>query len=735
MSGAASSAFELLHPTVKRWIWQQRWDELREIQERSIPPILAGQTDVLLSAATASGKTEAAFLPLLSRVATQSRPGFRALYLSPLRALINDQFRRLEPLCELLDLPVHRWHGDVPSSRKKAGLKAPAGVVLITPESLEALFVLQGGALATAFAGLEGIIVDECHAYIGSERGAQVQSLLSRLEQVLGRTVQRIGLSATLGDASLAAEYLRPGRGNAVALVEVLGGANLELQLRGYVAAPPKDDDSESDDRLDDGDATVAGHIASIFGSGKNLVFANSRARVELYADRLKRLATTGGLGVAFMAHHGNLSKELREEAEAALRDGERPCTVACTTTLELGIDIGDIRAIAQVGSPPSVSSLRQRLGRSGRRVGCAELRAYVVERSLTPDSPVLDVLRASLVQSVAMIELMLSRWVEPPVDGALHLSTMVQQTLSLIAQRGGGKAEALFNDLCVLGPFRGVTAREFAVFLKYLGDCSVLMQEANGLLLPAPRGEQILNHYSFYAAFVSPEEMTVEERGRAVGTISVSQVLAPGSFLILGGRRWEVEAVDSERKVISVKAAQGGRVPLFDPNGLPVVHPQVRLQMRKIYESAEVPEWLDASARTLLGEGRAAYRAMGLGSNSVVAGGADSLLFHWSGDRVANTLALAFQRAGFKTQNFGVAVVVNAGEHKVRHTFEELARDGVPSPSSLLKHVTFLEREKWDRLVPRGLLERDFALRMTDAHGTLEVARRLVAERPLLGS
>src|SRR5436853_2120515 len=212
----ASSAFHRLHPKIQRWLWRQGWGALRDIQEAAIGPILAGDRDVVIAASTASGKTEAAFLPILTALAEDSGGSVRVLYISPLKALINDQFDRLELLCEDLEVPVARWHGDVAASQKKKLLARPGGVLIITPESLEALFVLQGPKVRSLFERLAYVVVDELHAFIGGERGQQLQSLLHRVELAIRRRVPRVALSATLGDLAIACEFLRPREGEAV---------------------------------------------------------------------------------------------------------------------------------------------------------------------------------------------------------------------------------------------------------------------------------------------------------------------------------------------------------------------------------------------------------------------------------------------------------------------------------------------------------------------------------------
>ncbi|MCP4217693.1 MAG: DEAD/DEAH box helicase [bacterium] len=209
MSGRASSGFEKLNRSVQKWIWDKGWTELRDIQEEAVAPILSGRNDLIIASATASGKTEAAYLPICSYVADKPASGIRVLYISPLKALINDQYWRLEELCEYCRIPVHKWHGDVGAGKKKKLLDKPSGMLLITPESLEAIFVIHGHKLKKLFGELSFVIIDELHAFLDNERGKQLQSLLCRLELVVKKKIPRIGLSATIGDMSVACEFLR----------------------------------------------------------------------------------------------------------------------------------------------------------------------------------------------------------------------------------------------------------------------------------------------------------------------------------------------------------------------------------------------------------------------------------------------------------------------------------------------------------------------------------------------
>ncbi|MBZ4333917.1 DEAD/DEAH box helicase [Corallococcus sp. AS-1-12] len=735
--GGASSSFSLLHPRVQRWIWAQGWKELRDIQEAAISPVQAGVSDVILSASTASGKTEAAFLPICSRLADGAEGSVRAIYVGPLKALINDQFQRLEGLCEGLGIPVHRWHGDVSQGHKGRLLKSPGGILLITPESLEALFVRQGPALKRLLSGLEHIVIDELHAFIGTERGCQLQSLLHRMELLLRRKVPRIGLSATLGDMSLAADFLRPGAGRDVLLLaSPSGGGELRLQLRGYrtrapdaqrlSAAASEGDSLEAEDEWTEDVHAIGAHLFQALRGTHNLVFANSRKNVEGFADLLRQMCEQSQLPNEFFPHHGNLSKELREEAEAALKARQRPVSLVCTTTLEMGIDVGSVQSVAQIGVAPSVASLRQRLGRSGRKGGPATLRIYHQESELTENSPLPDQLRVRLVQSVAMVELLLAGWCEPPSSTAFHFSTLVQQVLSLIAQYGGVKAAEVFSALCQQGPFARVSPEDFVRFLRELGRAGLLEQSNDGTLLLGRVGERIVNHYSFYAAFASPEEFRLVTAGRTLGSMPIDQPLFAGMFLIFGGRRWKVLSVHVEEKVVELEPAPMGRVPQFEPGTVGSVHDQVRERMRLLYASELVPRYLDARAQDLMKEGRDTFVRWRLAERNVVSSGMHVYLFPWMGDAVLHTLELQFHALDMAAEVQGPVIQVQGTQAEVEAALRGFVAAGPARAEALTAEVENLVIEKHDAFVEKSLLARDYASRHLDVQGAWQAAQRL---------
>jgi ATP-dependent Lhr-like helicase len=726
--------FEQLDERVQRWIYRQEWSELRDIQEAAIPLLLNGSTDIIIAAATAGGKTEAAFLPMASRLLA-SGEGLGVLAVSPLRALINDQFERLEQLCDEVGLTVARWHGDVAASRKQTVFTKPPHILLITPESLEALFVRRPWQLEELFAALQFSLVDELHAFIGAERGRQLQSLLTRVELVAGRRVPRIGLSATLGDMSLAADFLRPGGADGVELiVGAAGGQGLQLQVRGYrLPAPPADgiDTTLEEDEAPGG--AMAPVVADVFGAlrtGHNLIFANSRSTVEHLADALRRTAEQRALPNSFWPHHGSLARDLREHVETRLKDTTAPANAVCTVTLELGIDIGSVESIAQIGPPNSVAALRQRLGRSGRRGAPAVLRVYVSEPEITPQTRLAEKLRPQLVQSVAVVDLLLERWYEPPPSGALHLSTLVQQTMSLIAQHGGIRPATAWQSLCRDGPFRDTDQAMFGSLLRAMGSAEIITQSGDGTLLLHGKGERIAEHFEFYAAFTVPEEYRLVTAGHALGSMPIDFPVTVGSMLIFAGRRWHVQSVDQERRLIDVVPAAGGRPPHFGGGG-PPVHDRVRDTMLARYLADDVPSFLNPPAASLLAEGRAEFAALGLGQRSTVQDGTDVLLFPWAGDRVMNTLVVALTRAGLEVTAEGVAIrAIGADEAAVTTALASLAAGELGDAEDLAAPMLNKRENKYDWVLSDALLTADYARRALDVPGAAAAAH-CILQRP----
>jgi ATP-dependent Lhr-like helicase len=746
-SESPPSNVRLLEERIQRWVWSKGWTGLRDAQERAIPVLLEAQRDVIISAATASGKTEAAFLPILSRLVRNEEMGV-ALYISPLKALINDQWGRLDQLCEEIQVPVVPWHGDISQTRKRQFRKSPQGVLLITPESLEAMFVLRGHELKRLFGELEYVVIDELHAFIGSERGKQLQSLMRRIEAVIDRRVPRVGLSATLGDMSLAASFLRPSGPPAMIIESASAGQELKVQLRGYlietvkeptVAAPAlfsEKPEGEHKPSLREkaelkADSSVADHLFKVLHGSNNLLFPNSRRNVEHYSDLLRRRCEREGIPNEFWPHHGSLSREIREDAEAALKAGDRPATAICTTTLELGIDIGAVKSVAQIGPPPSVAALRQRLGRSGRRPGeAAILRAYVIENELTAESPLSDRLREGLVQSIASIRLLLKKWYEPPRAGGLHLSTLVQQVLSMIAERGGVTASDLSRILVKEGPFSSLTSSDLSALLRELGQRDLVVQDSSGALLLGQVGEKFVGSHDFYAAFASSEEWQIVQDGHTLGTLPIDSPVFEGMCIIFGGRRWKILNVCSEPPVLTVAPDPSGRPPIFD-SGRAMVHEEIRVEMRKILEEDAEITFLDPVAGSLLREARKFYKDARLSERLFVTDSDSVLLLPWAGDFANNALVLLLRSLGLESgSNDGLIVCCEGwGLNRLADACSDVVALDHVDLLAMLEDVENLGQNKWDWALPRSLLARSYASLHLDIPGAKKIAEKVLEE------
>lgn len=710
-----ATAFDRLHPEIRRWIREQGWQEMREVQDRAIGAILDRTDDVIIAATTAAGKTEAAFLPLLTQTATRETPGLSILYVSPLKALINDQFRRLDLLCERLQIDVVRWHGDAQQSAKRRTLREPRGVALITPESIEALFLRRSRDAQSLFGSLDAIVIDELHAFLQGPRGLHLASLLRRIDLMAGRRARRVGLSATLGDLGVAATWVNATVPQSVAIVQTTSGApELRLQIRGYVE-PPEDDLKVDELEVDGGDKAldrIADHAFGVLRGDNNLFFGGSRRSVEALADRLRRRAEAAHVPNEFFPHHGSLSKDLREELEARLKSGDLPTTAIATTTLELGIDLGSVKSVAQLGAPRSLASLRQRLGRSGRRQGVpAILRIYVREKHLAAASDPLDRLRSETVRAVAAIRLLLARFIETPGLDPAVVTVAIHQVLSVIVERGGARADVLFNVVCAQGPLSVLDRDDFVELLRWLASPAtrLIEQAPDGTIMLAEVGEALTSARDFYAVFQSDQEWRLLHAGRTLGTIPISNVLGVGSLLAFAGRRWRIAAVDDRAKVLEIAPHPAGRLPKFDRLSVEAIDDRLAAEMRAVYLDSDIPAYLDEAAADLLQAGRAAFRDLGLAAVDMIASGDDTHLLLWRGTAMNGVMAVALMSAGLECEAHDLGVTVaGATPHEVGRL---LARMKVPlSAPDLSEFVANLQDAKYDEYAPPALLRRRWA-------------------------
>ena len=737
--------YKKLDKNIQRWIFKQGWSELRDVQNRAIAPIMAGDTDVIISASTAAGKTEAFFLPACSAV-LRSREhddnddrhskkkaesgGVDIIYLSPLKALINDQYRRLEEMSDLTGIQITSWHGDSSDTGKKKLRKAPSGIILITPESLEAMLINHTSWVKKAFKNLKYVVIDEFHAFLGTERGQHLVSILTRLDYIadrIDRPIPRVGLSATLGNIESTPQLLRPGKSMPCAIIkEADKSPNIKVLVKGFITP------SEHNGGVSNGsvltEMQVSQDIYDFCRGGNNLVFANSRSRTEMLSARLGDLCEHNIVPNEFFPHHGSLSKEHREGLETRLQKGLVPTTAICTMTLELGIDIGKVNSVVQVTAPHSVASLRQRLGRSGRRDGCSVLRMLITEKEIDIETDFVSGLRLELVQALAMIRLLLiDRWFEPADSSLLHFSTLLHQMLASIAQYGGIHARQLFELLCIKGPFQNVEAKDFIFLLKEMSGAGLVTQLGDGQLALGLIGEGIVSHYSFYAVFKTPEEYRVVYNNKTVGSIPVSSMLMKGQYVIFGGKRWLVRSIDAQTKVVTVgRVRGGGNPPMFDGYGLPM-HERIAQEMFDIYKEGDYRiavgdrkvDFVDAAASGLFVEGVRTFKEYNLGNEFVVGRDSSTYVFMWMGSKVADTLCAVLMLREIECSSERQIVCLKKIELEAAlGILKEIADEELPTAYELACNIEAKEVEKFDEFIPDELLSIGIAAIMFDVDG-----------------
>lgn len=694
--------FERLAPFLREFAWNAGWTSLRPMQNAAIEAVLDSDDDVLIMAATAGGKTEAAFLPVLSILHARPAGSIQALYVGPLKALINNQFERLEELCRKAEIPVAKWHGDAGDAGKDRAVEKPAGVLQITPESIESLLLNRTRFLEAMFSGLEFVVIDELHTFLDGDRGLQLRSQLERLRRYAKRRPRRIGLSATLGDPEQAKRWL-----------------NTDPARVRHVTAPPGTQEVRFDlDHFGDREALVR-DLFALTKTRKCLLFANSRGEVEELTVRLNALCKADGLDERYVPHHGSVAKAGREDAEARMKDRDRPSTVVCTNTLELGIDVGRIDLVAQVDATHTVAAMVQRLGRSGRRAGQAQaMKVYTTEKESWEEIPF------SLLQAVAVAELWRAKWCEPVRERTRPYNVLYQQMLSLATERNGLPPADLVGHFFGSGVFPGVEPADYEALLRHLAKEDHLQQMSDGTLIPGLRGEKIVRAYDFYATFATPPEVEVRAGDRVLGRIPAA--LKPGTCFMLAGGVWCVQQAHGDS--VQVAPAAGGEKPSFRGVGGPALHPRVAAKAREILcGDAPVPYLSDGAARRLAAA-RARARELGIGRRILFA---NDVLVPWMGSEAIETLAELFAWAGLAVDSSRPPWLLD-----LRGDVAGAARRILASPPSADELAARREREtlvarKFDEHLPTELLRKRHASDGLDLAAALECLKAVTSGAP----
>ena len=710
-------------PFIQDYIYKNGWEQLRGVQLEAARVLFETDHNLLITSSTASGKTEAAFFPVISMMTDDPPVTFGAIYIAPLKSLINDQFARLDELLDLSGIPVFHWHGDVAASHKNKALLNPGGILQITPESLEGMLLNRSNDIIRLFGDLRFVVIDEVHIMTGTDRGNQIICQLNRIQRLIQRSPRRIGLSATVGDAKLAAEWLGAGSGVETEYPVVTEGkTSWKLGVEHFYIQDDRENQSDEpyDETPPEHAELDAGYeyIYDCVKDKKCILFSNSREEVEYVTATMRQIAAHRDEPDIFYIHHGNLSAAIREEAEAKLKDDEQQIVTCATVTLELGIDIGRLERVVQLDSPTTVSSFLQRLGRSGRRGSPPEMMLVFREDNPLPNTPLPQLIPWGLLRAVAIIQLYIEeRFIEPPNIKKLPFSLMFQQTLSIVASAGELTAPNLADRVMNLPAFSRVSKDEYKQLLQAMLKNEFLqLTEEKGLIVGL-QGEKLINSFKFLAVFKDSEDYTVRCDSDEIGTITAPPPV--GDRFALAGRVWEVIELDLPRKLIYVKRVEG-KMEISWPGDYGEIHTRILERMKQVLAEDAVYPYLKPNARKRLAVVRSLARNTGMLEHSLIPlGGYTWCFFPWLGTRSFRTLRkfLARVGSGFKIGNLefdGCYYMTFRMEKDTDYALikalnDHIKREGIDL-SKLIGANESPVFEKYDDNVPGGLLRRAYA-------------------------
>ncbi len=725
----AQAVFSRFSPFIQDYIYRSGWTELRRVQVEAAEVLFFKEDNLLLCSETSSGKTEAAFFPILSQMQEAGPENCMALYISPLKSLINNQFSRMEDLLQESGMPVFRWHGDVSRSHKEKFLKKPEGLLQITPESLESMLCRRANDIPRLFGNVQYIILDEIHALMGSDRGNQILCQLQRIARLCGFSARRIALSATIGNPDGVAEWLSEGSGRPTKTIVVpKDSISWKLGLEHFYT-------TEKDEVVD----AASEFIYKASKGAKCVVFSNSREETEEITATLRQIARKKNEIDRFYIHHGNLSGAIREETEDALKNKAEAITACATVTLELGIDIGELKRILNQGSPTSVSGFLQRLGRSGRRGEDPEMLMIFREEEPLPNAPIYQIIPWELLQAIAIIELYLKeRWVEPVRSKPQPMSLLFHQTLSLLASKGSLSAPRLAKEILTLPPFSHISEEDYRELLIDMLKKDFLERTEEKELICGLKAEKLLNSFKFYAVFKDSEDFTVRCGSEEIGTISSTPPV--GERFALAGRVWEVEEVNVQNRLIYVKGVEG-KMKISWPGDSGEIHTRILEKMREVLTGEEEYPYLLPNAKERLRKARQLARNTGLCKKSFLSLWGDSFVFFpWLGTRAFRTVKRILQRGCggrivlSKIESGGCYYLTFRMENKTPAdligALEEYLEAGEFSLSSLISKTEYPVFDKYDAYLPQKLLQKAYAENYLEVQEVEDKICRLKKER-----
>ncbi len=729
--------FKRYAPFIQDYIYRSGWQTLRSVQNAAGEAIFGTEDNVLLTASTASGKTEAAFFPILTLMEEDPPKSVGVLYIAPLKALINDQFGRLNELCQEAGIPVTRWHGDAPHSQKRRLLKKPSGILQITPESLESLMINKHMEIPSLFYDLRFIVIDEIHSLLRGDRGMQTFCLIERLCKLAESSPRRIGLSATIGNPEAAGRFLAAGSGRPTIIPRLEGGKEVwRLSMEHFFNSAPQADEGKLDvpealsveaptDTAPKAADPGIGYIFEHTRGKKCLIFTNSREECEAVCQNLRQYCEVNHEPDRFLIHHGNLSASYRESAEEEMKDDDSLISVCATATLELGIDIGRLERAFQIDAPFTVSGFLQRMGRTGRRGDPSEM--WFVMRENHPEARAMlpDMIPWYLIQGIALVQLYLEeRFVEPPRTGRLPYSLLYHQTMSTLASCGEMSPGELASRVLSLSCFGRISQEDYRVLLRHLLEIDHISRTENGGLILGLSGERIVNNYKFYAVFQENVEYSVRSGPEELGTIVKPPPV--GDKIAIAGRVWAVDEVDHKKREVYCTLVKGN-IPAYFGDVAGDIHTRILERMYGVLDEEKNYPYLMRHGVCRLSDARDSFHKSGMKERPLIhLGGNMWALFPWLGS--FSFLALerflkirCGKRLGLKGLNpsrpYYLQFTMKVSEKEFyRITAEEAAKDFDPIELVYPKEVPVFE--KYDEYVPAELVRKGFALGVLDVEG-----------------
>lgn len=737
------NVFTRYAPFIQDYIYQSGWQALRSVQNAAAEAIFNTDDNVLLTASTASGKTEAAFFPILTLLDEDPPHSVGVLYIAPLKALINDQFGRLSELCEEAGIQVTRWHGDVSHAQKRRLLRKPSGILQITPESLESLMINKHMEIPSLFGDLRFIVIDEVHSLLRGDRGMQTFCLIERMCRLADCRPRRIGLSATIGNPEEAGRFLGAGSGRRTLIPRIEGGREVwRLSMEHFFNSGPQADEGrqlidaapvleEASDSAPKAADPGIGYIFEHTRGRKCLIFTNSREECEALCQSLRQYCEANHEPDRFLIHHGNLSASYRESAEEEMKDDDSLLSVCATATLELGIDIGRLERAFQVDAPFTVSGFLQRMGRTGRRGDPCEMWFVMREDHPEPRAMLPQLIPWYLIQGIALVQLYIEeRFVEPPRTQRLPYSLLYHQTMSTLASCGEMTPAELATRVLTLSSFHLITQDDYRILLRHLIKIGHIDQTENGGLIVGLEGERIVNNYKFYAVFQENVEYAVRAGAEELGTIVKPPPI--GDKIAIAGRVWVVEEVDHRRREVCCTLVKGN-IPAYFGDVAGDIHTRILERMYGVLKEQNSYPYLMRHAVCRLQEARESFAKSGMRDHPLVhLGGNMWALFPWLGSYAFLALERMLkirckQRLGLKGLDslrpyyLQFTMKVSAVDF-YRITAEEAEQDF--DPLELVYPNEVPNFEKYDEYVPAELVRKGFALGVLDVEGMKQSVR-----------